>query len=212
MGINNNSLASSKYISWNATLHSIDICNAHISYDSVTKKLSVSWDYILFSDPRESSRLSYIIDRAKVLPPQVTIGFSATTGAVTEAHRLLSWEFSSSLDIEKPSIWTGLIVGISVSGFVFLISLVIFVLVWLHKKRKRKAKEITDLISINEDLDKEAGPRRFAYKDLVSATNRFSAQRKLREEWFGADYRGFLNEIDSLVAVKKLSGCSKQGK
>ena len=159
MGINNNSLASSKYISWNATLHSIDICNAHISYDSVTKKLSVSWDYILFSDPRESSRLSYIIDRAKVLPPQVTIGFSATTGAVTEAHRLLSWEFSSSLDIEKPSIWTGLIVGISVSGFVFLISLVIFVLVWLHKKRKRKAKEITDLISINEDLDKEAGPQ-----------------------------------------------------
>ncbi|CAN6842256.1 unnamed protein product [Brassica oleracea] len=64
----------------------------------------------------ESSRLSYIIDRAKVLPPQVTIGFSATTGAVTEAHRLLSWEFSSSLDIEKPSIRTGLIVGISVSG------------------------------------------------------------------------------------------------
>nr|VDD21636.1 unnamed protein product [Brassica oleracea] len=82
----------------------------------------------------------------------------------------------------------------------------------LEKKRKRKAKEITDLISINEDLDKEAGPRRFAYKDLVSATNRFSAQRKLREGWFGADYRGFLNEIDSLVAVKKLSGCSKQGK
>ncbi|CAN6994831.1 unnamed protein product [Brassica oleracea var. botrytis] len=107
------------------------------------------------------------------------IGFSATTGNVTEGQKLLSWEFSS---------------------------------VWLHKKRKRKAKEITDLISINEDLDKEAGPRRFAYKDLVSATNRFSAQRKLREEWFGADYRGFLNEIDSLVAVKKLSGCSKQGK
>ena len=71
MGINNNSLASSKYISWNASLHSIDICNAHISYDSVTKKLSVSWDYILFSDPRERSRLSYIIDLAKVLPPKV---------------------------------------------------------------------------------------------------------------------------------------------
>ncbi|CAN6994865.1 unnamed protein product, partial [Brassica oleracea var. botrytis] len=59
----------------------------------------------------ERSRLSYIIDLAKVLPPKVTIAFSATTGAVTEAHRLLSWEFSSSLDIEKPSIRTGLIVG-----------------------------------------------------------------------------------------------------
>nr|VDD21649.1 unnamed protein product [Brassica oleracea] len=212
VGINNNSLVSSNYTSWNASEHSQDICNAHISYDSVTKNLSVSWSYKQTSDPRENSSLSYIIDLAKVLPPQVTIGFSATTGAVTEGHRLLSWEFSSSLDSEKASIRTGLIVGFSISGLVFLISLVIFVLVWLHKKRKRKAKEITDLISINEDLDKEAGPRRFAYKDLVLATNRFSAQRKLGEGGFGAVYRGFLNEIDSLVAVKKLSGRSRQGK
>ncbi|KAH0937726.1 hypothetical protein HID58_005187 [Brassica napus] len=212
VGINNNSLVSSNYTSWNATKHNQAICNAHISYDSVTKNLSVYWAYKLTSDPRENSSLSYIIDLATVLPPQVTIGFSATTGAVTEGHRLLSWEFSSSLDSEKASIRTGLIVGFSISGFVFLISLAIFVLVWLHKKRKRKAKEITDLISINEDLDKEAGPRRFAYKDLVLATNRFSAQRKLGEGGFGAVYRGFLNEIDSLVAVKKLSGRSRQGK
>ncbi|CDY28810.1 BnaA02g10020D [Brassica napus] len=212
VGINNNSLVSSNYTSWNATKHNQAICNAHISYDSATKNLSVYWAYKLTSDPRENSSLSYIIDLATVLPPQVTIGFSATTGAVTEGHRLLSWEFSSSLDSEKASIRTGLIVGFSISGFVFLISLVIFVLVWLHKKRKRKAKEITDLISINEDLDKEAGPRRFAYKDLVLATNRFSAQRKLGEGGFGAVYRGFLNEIDSLVAVKKLSGRSRQGK
>lgn len=216
VGININSLASSKYISWNASEHTIDICNAHISYDSVTKNLSVSWDYFLISDPRESSKLSYIIDLATVLPPQVTIGFSASTGNVTEGHRLLSWGFSSSLDIEKPSIRTGLIVGISVFGFVILTSLVIFVLVWLHKKRKRKAKKkkiTTDFTStINENLDKEAGPRSFAYRDLEIATNRFSAQRKLGEGGFGAVYRGFLNEIDMLVAVKKLSGASRQGK
>ncbi|KAG2310531.1 hypothetical protein Bca52824_022088 [Brassica carinata] len=207
VGINNNSLASSKYISWNQSERIIDICTAHISYDSVTKNLSVSWDYFLIPHPRESSRLSYIIDLAKVLPPQVTIGFSASTGAVTEGHRLLSWKFSSSLDIEKPSIRTELIVGISVFGFVILISLVIFVLVWLHKKRKRKAKEITDFTSMTneEDLDKEAGPRRFAYKDLEIATNRFSAQRKLGEGGFGAVYRGFLNEIDMLVAREFLT-------
>ncbi|KAF8102857.1 hypothetical protein N665_0191s0008 [Sinapis alba] len=214
VGINNNSLASSNYTSWNASKHSQDICNAHISYDSVTKNLSVSWAYKLISDPRESSSLSYIIDLAKALPPQVTIGFPASTGAVTEGHKLLSWEFSSSLDIEKPSIRTGLMVGILVFGLVILISLVIFVLVWLHKKRKRKAKEITEFTSMinEEELDKEAGPRRFAYKDLVLATNRFSPQRKLGEGGFGAVYRGFLNEIDTLVAVKKLSGRSKQGK
>ncbi|CAH8360294.1 unnamed protein product [Eruca vesicaria subsp. sativa] len=212
VGVNNNSLLSSNYTSWNATKHSRDICNAHISYDSVTKNLSVSWAYKLTSDHRENSSLSYIIDLAKALPPHVAIGFSASTGSVTEGHRLLSWEFSSSLDIEKPSIKTGVIVGISVSAFVFLVSLVIFLLVWLHKKRKRKAKEITEFISINEDLNKEAGPRRFVYKDLELATNRFSAHRKLGEGGFGAVYRGFLNEIDTLVAVKKLSGRSKQGK
>ncbi|KAG2310547.1 hypothetical protein Bca52824_022104 [Brassica carinata] len=184
-------------------------CHARISYDSVTKSLSVSWTYKLTYDPRENSSLSYIIDLAKVLPPHVMIGFSATTGNVTEGQRLLSWEF-----IEKASVRTGLIVGISVSGFVFLFSSVIFVLVWLHKKRKRKAKEITDFTSMinEEDLDKEAGPRRFAYKDLEIATNRFSPQRKLGEGGFGAVYRGFLNEIDMFVAVKKLSGRSRQGK
>jgi len=51
---------------------------------------------------------------------------------------------------------------------------------------------------------------RFVYKDLVLATNRFSAQRKLGEGGFGAVYRGYLNEIDMMVAVKKLSGGSKQ--
>ncbi|CAN7039117.1 unnamed protein product, partial [Brassica rapa subsp. trilocularis] len=71
----------------------------------------------IWNSRTENSSLSYIIDLATVLPPQVTIGFSATTGAVTEGHRLLSWEFSSSLDSEKASIRTGLIVGFSISGF-----------------------------------------------------------------------------------------------
>ncbi|KAG7534155.1 Legume lectin domain [Arabidopsis thaliana x Arabidopsis arenosa] len=212
VGINNNSLVSSNYTSWNASSHSQDIGHAKISYNSATKNLSVSWAYELTSDPRESVGISYIIDLAKVLPPDVTVGFSAATGSNIEGHRLLSWEFSSSLDSEKGSIRKGMIAGISVSGFVFLLSLVTIVVVLLQKQRKRKAKEIKDLVSLNEDLERDAGPRRFVYKDLVIATNRFSAQRKLGEGGFGAVYRGYLNEMDMMVAVKKLSGGSKQGK
>ncbi|XP_010474348.1 PREDICTED: L-type lectin-domain containing receptor kinase IX.2-like [Camelina sativa] len=212
VGINNNSLVSSNYTSWNVSSHSQDIGHAKISYDSVTKNLSVSWAYELTSDPRESVGISYIIDLAKVLPPHVMVGFSAATGANTEGHRLLSWEFSSSLDIEKASIKKGLIAGVSVSGFVVLTSLVIVLVVWLQKQRKRKAKEVKDLVLLNEDLERDAGPRRFVFKDLVLATNRFSAQRKLGEGGFGAVYRGYLNELDMMVAVKKLSGGSKQGK
>ncbi|ESQ31295.1 hypothetical protein EUTSA_v10003759mg [Eutrema salsugineum] len=215
VGINNNSLVSSNYTSWNASAHSQDIGHAHISYDSVAKNLSVTWSYELTAsaDPKENSSLSYIIDLAKVLPSEVMLGFIAAAGTNTEEHRLLSWELSSSLESEKANNRIGLVVGISVSGCVFLTFLVITtVVVWSRKQRKRKAREMTNMISINEDLERETGPRKFSYKDLVSATNGFSQLRKLGEGGFGAVYSGNLKEINMRVAVKKLSGGSRQGK
>lgn len=215
VGINNNSLVSSNYTSWNASSHSQDICHAKISYDSVTKNLSVTWAYELTatSDPKESSSLSYIIDLAKVLPSDVMFGFIAAAGTNTEEHRLLSWELSSSLDSDKADSRIGLVIGISASGFVFLTFMVITtVVVWSRKQRKKKERDIENMISINKDLEREAGPRKFSYKDLVSATNRFSSHRKLGEGGFGAVYEGNLKEINTMVAVKKLSGDSRQGK
>ena len=94
VGINNNSLASSNYTSWNSSLHSQDTCHARITYASASRNLSISWSYEETSNP---SSLFYIIDLAKVLPAEVTIGFSGSTGANTEAHRILSWEFNSTL-------------------------------------------------------------------------------------------------------------------
>lgn len=95
-------------------------------------------------------------------------GFIAAAGTNTEEHRLLSWELSSTLDIEKADSKIGLVVGISVSGFVLLIVLVhTIVVVWSRKQRKKKDRDIANMISINEDLEREAGPRKFSYKDLV---------------------------------------------
>jgi hypothetical protein len=48
----------------------------------------------------------------------------------------------------------------------------------MEEKKKKKGGKNSNLTSINEDLEKEAGPRRFSYNDLVSATN-FSDERKL---------------------------------
>ncbi|KAH0864100.1 hypothetical protein HID58_081311, partial [Brassica napus] len=124
VGINNNSLASSNYTSWNASLHSQETCHARITYDSTSKNLSIAWSYEGTSHP---SSLSYIIDLAKVLPAEVTIGFSGSTGAKMEAHRILSWEFNSTLDAAEPrertQNMTGIIVGVSLAGFVLLTSL-----------------------------------------------------------------------------------------
>ncbi|CDY65642.1 BnaAnng20840D [Brassica napus] len=83
VGINNNSLESSNYTSWNASLHSQDIGHARVSYDSVNKNLSVSWGYELTASDDESSSLSYIIDLAKVLPSEVMLGFIAAAGLNT---------------------------------------------------------------------------------------------------------------------------------
>lgn len=213
VGINNNSLVSSNYTSWNATLHSQDIGHAHVSYDSVNKNLSVTWGYERTASGDERSSLSYIIDLAKVLPSEVMFGFIAAAGANTGEHRLLSWELSSTLDPEKgDNNKTGLVIGTAVAGAVLVTLLVITtVVVW---SRKRNSRELANMVSssINEDLEKETGPRKFSYKDLVSATNGFSHQRKLGEGGFGAVYSGSLKEINMMVAVKKLSCGSRQGK
>nr|VDD07494.1 unnamed protein product [Brassica oleracea] len=196
VGINNNSLASSNYTSWNSSLHSQDTCHARITYASASRNLSISWSYEETSNP---SSLFYIIDLAKVLPAEVTIGFSGSTGANTEAHRILSWEFNSTLLEPRERIQnvTCIIIGVSLAGFVLLTSLV--------------AEE--NLTSLHEDLERGAGgPRRFSYKDLASATSNFLYERKLGEGGFGAVYKGYLNDLDTMVAVKKFSGASKQGK
>ncbi|CAH8281844.1 unnamed protein product [Eruca vesicaria subsp. sativa] len=197
VGINNNSLVSANVTSWNATLHSKDVARVVIFYDSVRRNLSVSWSYNKTSDPNESSSLSYIIDLSKVLPPEVTMGFSASSGSFSEGNRLLSWKYSSKLeprDLKK--IETDrkvMIIGSSVAGFVLLTFVVISLTVFLRRKqRKKRAEEEASLISINDDLERGAGPKKFSYKDLVTAANNFSDDRKLGEGGFGAVYKGYL--------------------
>lgn len=85
-------------------------------------------------------------------------------------------------------------------------------LFWKRKQRKEKAGKTENMTSINKDLERGAGPRRFSYKDLASATNNFLNERKLGEGGFGAVYKGYLNDLDMMVVVKKFSGASKQGK
>ncbi|CAH8353672.1 unnamed protein product [Eruca vesicaria subsp. sativa] len=184
VGINNNSLASANFTSWNASTHSRDIGRVLIVYDSGTRNLSVSWTYDTTSDPKENSSLSYIIDLSKVLPSEVTIGFSASSGGSTEGNRLMSWEYSSSLELRDDKKVQkdrkGLIIGVSASGFVLLTFLIVSFIVFLKRKQKKKrAEERTNLTSINEDLERGAGPRKFTYKDLATAANSFSSDRKL---------------------------------
>ena len=99
VGINNNSISSAVYTTWNASLHGGDTANVSIIYNAVTNNLSVSWTYQRTSNTKEDTSLSYQIELTKVLPEWVIIGFLAATSQYIERHTLLSWEFNSCLAI-----------------------------------------------------------------------------------------------------------------
>ncbi|KAF7130864.1 hypothetical protein RHSIM_Rhsim10G0175900 [Rhododendron simsii] len=217
IGINNNSIGSVITTPWNASLYSGETCTAAITYNASTKNLSVFWSYGGNSSSQGS--LSYKIDLMEILPEWVMVGFSAATGQNLEKHTLQSWAFSSSFNTKmargKHTNDIKLIVGLTVSMGVLILGAGIFIGSVIARKRRhvqRKKTEKTNLTSLNDDLERGAGPRRFSYADLVSATTNFSAERKLGEGGFGCVYRGYLIDLDMAVAVKKISRKSKQGK
>ncbi|CAJ2636329.1 unnamed protein product [Trifolium pratense] len=218
VGINNNSIISSVSTPWNASFHSGDTAEVSISYNSITKNLTVSWKYQTTSNPQEKNSLSYKIDLMKVLPEWITVGFSAATGSIAELNSLLSWEFNSTLDKtdDSNSKETRLILRVTVScGVVILVVVAFVAYVILKKKRKKSEKqreEAMHLTSMNDDLERGAGPRRFTYKELDLATNNFSKDRKLGQGGFGAVFKGYFVDLDLQVAVKKISRGSRQGK
>lgn len=149
------------------------------------------------------------------------MGFSAATGLNLERHTLFSWEFNSTLDIKQTSENNGkkvdIIVGVTVSiGVLIIMATTTFALLWRLKKKRKRTKsenpEEVNLTSINDDLERGAGPRRFSHNLLAMATNNFSIDRKLGEGGFGAVYRGYVPDLDLIMAVKKISRGSKQGR
>ncbi|KAJ4715239.1 putative Kinase [Melia azedarach] len=211
VGINNCSITSSVYTRWNASFHSGDTAHVQINYNATTKNFSVSWSYEKTFNSHENTSLFYIIDLMKALPQWVTIGFSASTGQHAARHTLRSWEFNSSLVMKDPNgmkerktkIIISAVLGVLVAGVLMGLAVLL--------KRKQKQKRKSTETAKNQDLAIDVGPRRFSYRDLASATNYFSEERKLGQGGFGAVYRGYLIDLDMDVAVKRISKRSKQG-
>jgi hypothetical protein len=134
-----------------------------------------------------------------------------------ERVKIESWEFSSSLDNKEKNGNNAkkkrLVVGSTVSGgFLIQGEITTFVILWTWKGKKKGTTDSVNLISINDDLERGAGPRRFYYNELASATYNFSNERKLGEGGFGPIYKGYLTDLDMPITVKKISWGSRQGK
>uniref|UniRef100_A0A8I6X835 Uncharacterized protein n=1 Tax=Hordeum vulgare subsp. vulgare TaxID=112509 RepID=A0A8I6X835_HORVV len=123
---------------------------------------------------------------------------------------------------------TRLLIGISIGTVSFLIILVGFLVCLLLRRRQKhpitvakKAKgqepedgkfSDGDDPAMEDDFEKGTGPKRFHYGELAIATDNFSDEKKLGEGGFGSVYRGYLEEMNLDVAIKRVSKGSKQGK
>ncbi|MCL7028528.1 hypothetical protein MKW94_001773 [Papaver nudicaule] len=209
-----------------------------VNYNSTARNLSV---YLVYNTDVVSNVyfqdliVSYIVDLSKILPENVTVGFSAST-QTGDRHKILRWRFySSPLDVEEgknPSnnntnIYKGrdgetsersstsksLLVGVAVGIGVLGCALGFAFFIWLKKRRtSRNLDDDTNFLSTDDEFEKETGPKRFTYSELAHATSNFDEAGKLGEGGFGGVYKGVLGDSSLDIAVKRISSESKQGK
>ncbi|KAM1808197.1 hypothetical protein ACFX11_031111 [Malus domestica] len=224
IGIDINSVNSKVRKPWNGSITTGGENNARIRYDSGSKILSVVYTSFVNGVPVWRN-ISYIVDLNDYLQGYVVVGFSAATGSLTALHKINSWNFSSTelrdeneFNNSAPvnGVNVGLVVGLVVGGCVVLAGGL--VLVWCICWRKGKTGESSDdedpMVndSIDEEFEKGTGPKKFSYKTLAQSTGNFDEGEKLGEGGFGGVYRGFIKDLDSYVAVKRVSSGSRQGK
>ncbi|KAK4487100.1 hypothetical protein RD792_006415, partial [Penstemon davidsonii] len=130
----------------------------------------------------------------------------SAAGSILSMHTIYSWSHFSRKN--KKAVVIGLVVG----GWVSL-GLVGLLVYYCLNNRNRTMNEIEDTfdVSVDDEFEQGIGPQKFAYKEPIIATNSFSDQEKLGEGGFGGVYKGFINRINSYVAVKRVSSNSRQG-
>ncbi|RVW62889.1 L-type lectin-domain containing receptor kinase IX.1 [Vitis vinifera] len=218
IGIDINSMISVKTVNWSSNIEKGKLNHVSISYTSSSHNLSVVLITEVTDSTNTTQSLSYKVDLREYLPEYVTMGFSGSTGTYFQINKICSWNFSSTL--EPPSSVepgkgkkTGLVVGLSVCAFVVVGG---FGLAWFYLWRKRNTGRDQEDggdsdLAMDEDFEKGTGPRKFSFNELALATTNFSEGQKLGEGGFGGVYRGFLRELNSYVAVKRVTRNSQQG-
>ncbi|KAK9938021.1 hypothetical protein M0R45_014782 [Rubus argutus] len=235
VGIDINSVKSNITEAWSGGIMEGKQNNATINYNSSSKNLSVAFTTFEIGvngdEVQVIRNISFLVDLLQYLPDRVIVGFSASTGRSVALHKIISWNFTSTplvddhsgnnnttpmVDDHSGNNNTGLAVGLSVGGFLTLVG--VLALVWIifcrkHKETGESSDDDTWVLndSIPEEFEKGTGPRKFSYNELAHATGNFVQGEKLGEGGFGGVYRGFIKDLNSYVAVKKISRGSKQG-
>ncbi|PQQ21002.1 L-type lectin-domain containing receptor kinase IX.1-like [Prunus yedoensis var. nudiflora] len=195
VGININTISSVVSASWDARGNSGKMAHVQITYSATTKNLTVVWTYEKNTNVAISS-LSYRIDLRKVLPEWVTIGFSTANGFSGERNAICTWDFSSNSDEISTKKKEEAILDWGRCTICWLVV----------KKRINRIDGHGNYSNsaASTDLERQALPRRFAYKELVAATNGFSNDRRLGQGGSGQVYKGIIQDLGCTVAVKRI--------
>ncbi|XP_029125636.1 probable L-type lectin-domain containing receptor kinase S.5 [Cajanus cajan] len=180
---------------------------ATIYFDAKDGKISI---FVSRSDLKlRTPVLKVDLDLSKLLPEDVYVGFSASTGAYTQVNTIGSWYFSSWEYIEKNPInliWLWILIPIIVvGGACGLVGLCRW------RKKHRNEQGVEEDLNIELEIKSSSNaPHKFHLKELLHATRNFHSSNKLGKGGFGMVYKGTLHGKD--VAVKRISKNSRHGK
>ncbi|KAI4330990.1 hypothetical protein MLD38_029225 [Melastoma candidum] len=164
------------------------------------------------------------LDLSEFLEEYMFVGFSASTGNLTQIHNVFSWNFTSTSRaflrmpsaescegkiILPSSTATGFAKRRPTSGFFIFVTVVVLILVviaslfYLRKHKENKSSKAILVEKIKRPIPPNK-PRQFTISEISSATRCFSEDEVLGSDSRGTFYRGKLPN-GRQVAVKRFS-------
>ncbi|KAL8228135.1 hypothetical protein R6Q57_015719 [Mikania cordata] len=165
--------------------------------------------------------ICFPMNLSDVFEDEMYVGFTASTGTLTQSHMILSWSFSNSIFslsdglitkglpsfvLPGESIYrsTGFIVGLTLGVFFVVVTCGGIGFVWI-KRNRRLAKEKADM----EDWELEYWPHRIPFQEIDVATKSFSDENVIGIGGNGKVYKGVLGGIE--IAVKRINHDNNDG-
>ncbi|KAL3820474.1 hypothetical protein ACJIZ3_006379 [Penstemon smallii] len=166
--------------------------------------------------------LSVSLNLSEVFDDELYVGFTASTDALFQSHKILGWSFSNTnFSISEGLITTGLpsfelfntpiyrsrgFIAGTVVGGLFLV-IICSVITFLFIKRNRRIRKEREGM---EDWELEYWPHRLNYQEIDLATKNFSEENVIGIGGNGKVYKGvFPGGLE--VAVKRISHQSSEG-
>ncbi|GLJ28715.1 hypothetical protein SUGI_0565920 [Cryptomeria japonica] len=219
IGIDVNTIRSSATLPLDHRLNGAEMWNARVDYKGGENVLEVLASCIC--NGKGPWKLSHRINLTQYLPEDIVVGFSAAAYESSESRELIYWNFTSTISKslkgagKKEFLWK---VTIAI-GFPSLIIASLISFIMYYKKRSRATSESMEDLQESDmeaDADIEMAldhiPRKFTYWELCAGTNNFSESCKLGHGGFGDVYKAIIVQSDEIVAVKRISAGSRQGK